>query len=115
MGRMTLNVWFVIMGPAKTVCMIVRHVIEEPVIAALTKIIYVMIATTRNSTISTLAGFSIKFLTRVLGRTRPSHGPAKAGESQKSVLAPSTRLNGWKPQVPVLEGIAKTLGLFDMN
>ncbi len=47
-------------------------------------------------------------------RTPPTHGPAKAGEQQRSVLdaARAERVLGWRPKTPLTEGLEKTVEFF---
>ncbi len=47
-------------------------------------------------------------------RTPPTHGPAKAGEQQRSVLdaARAERVLGWRPKTPLAEGLRKTVEFF---
>ena len=54
-------------------------------------------------------------LTDITGsRTPPTHGPAKAGEQQRSVLdaARAERVLGWRPKTPLAEGLRKTVEFF---
>ncbi len=47
-------------------------------------------------------------------RTPPTHGAAKAGEQQRSVLdaARAERVLGWRPKTPLTEGLEKTVEFF---
>jgi UDP-glucose 4-epimerase len=47
-------------------------------------------------------------------RTPPTHGPAKAGEQQRSVLdaARAERVLGWRPKTPLTEGLEETVEFF---
>lgn len=65
--------------------------------------------------IETSVNVLLQRLERVAGVSGEArHGPAKPGEQRRSVLDPSAakRLLGWTPQVPLDEGLRRTLAYF---
>ncbi|MDP4200908.1 MAG: SDR family NAD(P)-dependent oxidoreductase [Bacteroidota bacterium] len=49
------------------------------------------------------------------GRAKPQHGPAKAGEQQRSVCSyeHAHAVLGWEPQVSLLDGLRETVAFFE--
>jgi UDP-glucose 4-epimerase len=47
-------------------------------------------------------------------RTEATHGPARAGEQQRSVIDPAkaARVLGWKPRTSLADGLARTVEFF---
>ncbi len=48
------------------------------------------------------------------GAAKPNHGPAKAGEQQRSVCAydRARQVLGWQPEMPLMEGLRETVEFF---
>ena len=54
-------------------------------------------------------------LARAAGSSRPAeHAPARMGEQKRSCIDPSAaaRAIGWRPEVPLADGLARTLEFF---
>lgn len=72
------------------------------------------IGTGRETSVNTIVKEFARFSDR---RIIVRHGPAKPGEQRRSALDArlAFRVFGWKPRVPLEEGLAKTFGWFEEN